>query len=280
MTHLVGPTNAAEQAQCALARAGQALDPNARDGPSLASGQQLLREALVAGARALCHDASIASLEAAARSVDRRARSKGSGRALSGRADAVATLGQSTVPDGAALARAEMEVARLLDEANGGRRLVRAQKRALWTLTLLIMVATSVLAFAARTLHEPWESFRWKASSAWGHYPLSDTLGGHDWVSNLIFHTEEEEDPWVVVDLLSTRAIRQVMVVNRVDCCRERALPLVLDLAGEDGNYDEIAERTSLFETWNVTFPERRARYVRLRSKGTTILHLSDIQIR
>jgi len=192
----------------------------------------------------------------------------------------VATLGQSTVPDGAALARAEMEVARLLDEANGGRRLVRAQKRALWTLTLLIMVATSVLAFAARTLHEPWESFRWKASSAWGHYPLSDTLGGHDWVSNLIFHTEEEEDPWVVVDLLSTRAIRQVMVVNRVDCCRERALPLVLDLAGEDGNYDEIAERTSLFETWNVTFPERRARYVRLRSKGTTILHLSDIQIR
>ena len=192
----------------------------------------------------------------------------------------MATLGQSTVPDGAALARAEMEVARLLDEANGGRRLVRAQKRALWTLTLLIMVATSVLAFAARTLHEPWESFRWKASSAWGHYPLSDTLGGHDWVSNLIFHTEEEEDPWVVVDLLSTRAIRQVMVVNRVDCCRERALPLVLDLAGEDGNYDEIAERTSLFETWNVTFPERRARYVRLRSKGTTILHLSDIQIR
>jgi hypothetical protein len=272
--------SARELLERTLGCGGQALDPNARGGPSLASGQQLLRQAFVSAARCLCRDAAIHSFEAAARALDRRAESKGSARATPGQADSVATLGQSTVPDRAALARAEIQVARLVDEATGERRFVRTQKRTFWALTLIIVAAASVLVFASRRLHEPWEDFRWEASSAWGGYPLSDTLGGHDWVSDLIFHTDEEKDPWVVIDLLSTRTIHQVMVVNRVDCCRERGLPLVLDLWGEDGKFTEIAERASLFETWDVTFAPQRVRYVRLRSRGTTILHLSDIQIR
>lgn len=275
-----GGSNGTDNGKLALRLAGQALDPDASYGPSLALGQRLLREAFIAAACALCGDTEIGSFEAAARALARRDEPRRSGHPERRRAEAVAALDPLSVPDHAALTKAELEVARLLDEATGGRRVVRAQRRALWALTVLIVAVTSLLIFANRRLHPQWKNYRWTASSALPGFALSGTLGEHDWTYDLVFHTLEETSPWVVVDLLSTRSIEDVTVVNRSDCCTERGLPLVLELAGEDRKFVEIGTRTSPFETWRVRFRPQAARYLRLRAKSRTILHFRDVQIR
>ncbi len=272
--------NGPDNGELALRLAGQALDPDAPCGPSLALGQRLLGEAFVLATRTLCGDPQIDSVEAAARALARRDEPRSSERPERSRAEAVAALDPLSLPDHAALTMAELEVARLIDEATGGRRVLRAQWRALWALTVLIIAVTSELIFANRRLHPQWEHYRWTASSALPGFALSGTLGEHDWTYDLVFHTLEEANPWVVVDLLSTRSIEDVTVVNRSDCCTERGLPLVLELAEEDGKFVEIGTRTSPFETWRVTFRSQKARYVRLRAKGRTILHFRDVQIR
>jgi hypothetical protein len=272
--------NNPDNGELALKLAGQALDPDAPYGPSLALGQRLLREAFISATRTLCGDPQIDSVEAAARSLARRDEPGSSGRPERRRAELVAALEPLSVPDHAALTKAELEVARLLDEATGRRRVARAERRALWALAGLIVAVTSLLIFANRRLHPQWENYHWTASSALPGFALSGTLGEHDWTYDLVFHTLEENSPWVVVDLLSTRSIEDVTVVNRSDCCSERGLPLALELAGEDGKFVEIGTRTSPFETWRVTFRPQTARYVRLRAKSRTILHFRDVQIR
>ena len=175
---------------------------------------------------------------------------------------------------------AEVEVTRLLDDATGARRIERATKRARWTLAGLIASGAAALVIADRALYAPWEKYRWTSSSAWGEYATSGRLADHDWWFGLIFHTKEEVDPWVVVDLGSTRPVDDVTVVSRADCCRDRGLPLVMELAGEDGKFVQVGLRTAPFDTWQVTFPRRKVRYLRLRAQGNTVLHLRDIQIR
>ncbi len=261
----------------ALKLAGRALDPNAPGGPARALGQRWLREAFVAGARVLCRDATVDSVETAARAL---AGAPVPGRTRRRRAEAASTLGQSSLPDRAALTVAELEVTRVLDEANGTRRIEHAGKRAFWTIAALVASAAAALILADRALYPPWENYRWSASSAWGEYATSGRLADHDGSFDLVFHTKEEVDPWVVVDLRSTRTVSEVTVVNRADCCRDRGLPLVMELAGEDERFVEVGVRTVPFDTWHPTFPPRKVRYVRLRAKGKTVLHLRDIQIR
>jgi hypothetical protein len=261
-------------------RAGQALDPNKPGGPSLALGQRLLGEALVAGARAACDDPAIDSVEAARRALARRTEGGGAKRAERRLCAAVASLDPLQAPDEAALATAEFEVARLVDAVTGTNRVARAERRARWSIAVVVVAAASLLIVANRTLYQRWDQYRWTASSAWTGYPRSGKLGEHDWKYDLFFHTLEESNPWVVVDLLSTRTIEEVTVVNRSDCCRERGLPLVMELARDDGQFTEIGAQSSPFETWRVSFRPRKARYVRLRARGRTILHFRDVQVR
>ena len=169
---------------------------------------------------------------------------------------------------------------RLLDEATGERRIAHARKRAFWTIAGLVASGTAALILADRALYPPWEKYRWTASSAWGEYATSGTLSDHDWWFDLIFHTKEEVDPWVVVDLGAPRPVDDVTVVSRADCCRDRGLPLVMEIAGEDGKFVQVGLRTAPFDTWQMTFPRRKVRYLRLRAQGKTVLHLRDIQIR
>jgi hypothetical protein len=261
----------AEHSARALALAGRALDPNAPRGPSLALGQLLLREAFVAAVRAISGDVTLASVEQAADILERRGEPR--------RTEVVAALGRAELPDTPALLRAEMEVAYLVDEATGQTRLDRATRRACWALGLLVVAVGAALALLALALGKPWEDYAWSTSSAWSGFPQSGTLGQHG-AYGLLFHTEEEDNPWVVVDLRKTRTIREVLVRNRADVDSDRGLPLVLELGGQDRQFGAVSTRTAPFDVWDVKFTARPARYVRLRAQGRTILHLREIQIR
>lgn len=136
-----------------------------------------------------------------------------------------------------------------------------------------------VLAFVALTgCGKPWDDYRWTASSAAFGLPLTGTLdhrGQHD----LLLHTAEEANPWVVVDMLETRPVTRIVVKNRLDCCQERGLPMVVELGAGSGNYVEVARRTTPFDTWEIGLVPARARYLRLRVEQKTFLHLHAIEI-
>lgn len=130
-----------------------------------------------------------------------------------------------------------------------------------------------------------WEASRdlaagapWKASSFYAgscDSPAQDCAGG----TNFFVHTLEEENPWVEFDLGSSRSVSGVRVVNRTDCCIERARPLVVKVSSDHKNFREVARNTEKFTDWKTTFPTTQARWVRFEIPKRTNLHLRRVRI-
>ena len=91
---------------------------------------------------------------------------------------------------------------------------------------------------------------------------------------NIFFHTTTEPSPWIEIDLLEPTSISKVLVVNRDDCCEERAVPLLVEVAGDDRLFTQVARETAAFDEVELTFPPTTARYVRLRVNQHSALHL------
>ena len=140
----------------------------------------------------------------------------------------------------------------------------------------LAVVATAV---ATRAGADPDRALTWRASSNVGGWSIKGKLGDRR-AFDLMMHTRKELRPWLEIDLGASRTIHQVEVVNRWDCCGERALPLVIEVGSGDGQWTEVARRTKAFDTWTAAFPARPARYVRLHVDAKTELHLQGVRVR
>lgn len=119
----------------------------------------------------------------------------------------------------------------------------------------------------------------WRASSKqFDCHPKDMECGGAR--SAMFFHTTEEEKPWVEIDLGSGQKISRVEVVNREDCCLERAVPLIVEVSNDRNTFQEVARRTETFREWETTFAPVTARYVRVRVDRRSILHLVRVTVR
>ncbi len=122
---------------------------------------------------------------------------------------------------------------------------------------------------------------RWTASSGdygWGVTGVG--LAGQRGPADVFCHTREQLNPWVEFDLGRSMPISRVVVVNRSDCCQERALPLAIETSEDHRTWREVARRDDSFVTWEKTFMFRpRGRYVRFRSMRVTALHLARVEI-
>jgi len=98
--------------------------------------------------------------------------------------------------------------------------------------------------------------------------------------AKLMFHTNNEAEPWVVIDLGAVQRFHRIEVENRKDCCQDRAVPLVAEVSTDRKSWRQVARRDSDFSTWNAKFPRTSARYVRLRAPRTTYLHLDSVAVR
>lgn len=151
-----------------------------------------------------------------------------------------------------------------------------ARRTALTTATAV----ASVLLITAVPLIQQGPRYHFKTSSAAQGYDNAGSLGDAA-AYGLLFHTKNERDPWLEIDLGEERAVHEIEITNRFDCCGERAIPLVLELAGKDGELGEVARVNEPFR--HVTLaPEGApsARYVRLRVLGTTMFHLAEVRVR
>jgi F5/8 type C domain-containing protein len=96
----------------------------------------------------------------------------------------------------------------------------------------------------------------------------------------LMFHTQNQNNPWVELDLGAPKKIRRLEVTNRQDCCGDRAVPLVAEVSLDAALWTEVGRRTEEFSTWTVKFPPRMARYVRFRVLKATAMHFRDVAVR
>jgi hypothetical protein len=173
---------------------------------------------------------------------------------------------------------AERVVARLVSRVDGRSRFAHRVRVAFF-----VVLGGALLTGVALLLHErlfPPQSdgYAWRTSSAYPGYPTSGKL--RDRHGNLLFHTMEEAGPWIEIDAGKLVTMSAIDVTNRSDCCFERAVPLRVEVAGEDRAFAPVGTREDLFTKWHVRFPGREARYVRLSVPRTTILHLDELEIR
>jgi hypothetical protein len=110
--------------------------------------------------------------------------------------------------------------------------------------------------------------------SGWGACVANNGCHG------LLFHTENENNPWVEFDLGAPTKVKRVEVVNRGDCCADRAAPMVVEVGNDRINWTAVARRDTPFGSWTASFSSKVARYVRLRVPRQTVLHLQSVVVR
>jgi hypothetical protein len=93
------------------------------------------------------------------------------------------------------------------------------------------------------------------------------------------FHTNEDANPWVEIDLGRPMRFSEVRLVNRTDCCRDRATPLVIEVGNDQSKWKQVARRDRPFRTFKAEFQPLTARYVRVRATRKTFLHLSRVLV-
>jgi hypothetical protein len=81
------------------------------------------------------------------------------------------------------------------------------------------------------------------------------------------------------VDLGRPKQFTSVDIRNREDCCKERAVPLVVQSSNDRESWKELGRQTTEFDVWNLTFPAETARYVRVVAERRTMLHLKSIRV-
>jgi hypothetical protein len=122
------------------------------------------------------------------------------------------------------------------------------------------------------------EGKRWEASSAWGPFPRTGVMTGEAPIDGR-FHTNDEQDPWVRLDLGEARRVHAIRIENRTNCCKERAIPLAIELSVDGERWKIVGYRRVLFDTFRQEFAAQQARYVRLRVDRRSLLHLRRISV-
>ena len=96
---------------------------------------------------------------------------------------------------------------------------------------------------------------------------------------NLGFNTGNQHVPRLEIDLGAVQAIEQIVIYNRVDCCEDAAIPLMVEAGTERGRYREVATRQEPFDAWSVDLGTIQARWLRFTVVRTSTFHLAEIEV-
>jgi hypothetical protein len=95
---------------------------------------------------------------------------------------------------------------------------------------------------------------------------------------SFFFHTAEESSPWVEFDLGANRKISKVRVDNRLDCCADRANPIVVEVSTDQKHWRKASRHDGEFTSWEAEFAPVEGRYLRVRALKQTYLHLASVR--
>jgi hypothetical protein len=170
---------------------------------------------------------------------------------------------------------------KLAPESKIGRLLLQRATRTFGLLVLLGAVGFGGTVGLQRALQKPdlAAGKPWRASSSLEtcrpaeHYCAS----AH---TDIFFHTVEEKNPWLEIDLGKPTDFSVVEVTNRGDCCPDRAVPLAVEVSSDQTKWREVSRRKDTFSFWRASFAPQKARYVRLRATRRTLLHFEKVAVR
>ena len=159
-------------------------------------------------------------------------------------------------------------------------RVERATRTGVLVVLLAAILAGGVASYAwAANRKDLALGSRWSASSRFGNFGCVSPEQACEGSPHFFFHTNEERDPWLEIDLGAPKQFSSVEIENRRDCCRERAVPLVVEVSRDGKKWNEVARRDEEFSDWTASLDTTRARWVRVRIKGTGTLHLSRVRV-
>jgi hypothetical protein len=118
----------------------------------------------------------------------------------------------------------------------------------------------------------------WRASSSYERVCLSPQRHCPA-ATSYFFHTLEEPNPWLELDLAAEQQVSRLHVFNRRDCCRERASPLIVEVSTDHIHFREVSRNERPFDEWTARFAPVRARWVRLRVPRRSFLHLTEVRV-
>ncbi len=144
-------------------------------------------------------------------------------------------------------------------------------------LEILVPVLVAALVAVVVATLAPSRGYRYRASSAQPGYQARGWSGLVN-EEGIFVHTKKQKDPWVEI-VPGKKPIHRVTVQNRRKS-RDRAIPLVLEVAeGKDG-FREVGRMTESFVETTFTFPAVSVRKIRLRvDDKKTYLHLRRVSI-
>lgn len=148
-------------------------------------------------------------------------------------------------------------------------------------LASLLLVATVAAVLLSAHLERRRDLARgkpWLASSSYATVCKSPEHACGE-LRDYFFHTQEESNPWLEIDLTRPHSVSSVKVWNRSGCCAERAAPLVVEVSSDRQKWREVARRETPFDTWRGSFAPTTARWVRFRVARRSFLHLQDVRI-
>jgi hypothetical protein len=147
----------------------------------------------------------------------------------------------------------------------------------------LVLVAVLVAISSAKAWREASADLApgkaWRTSSTHGKYGCRSPLQRCGESPHFFFHTKEESEPWVEIDLGSPERVSAVRIDNREDCCSERAVPLLVEVSTDRKRYEQVARRDTAFKSWRAEFTPVPVRFVRVRAPGRTSLHLARVRV-
>jgi hypothetical protein len=82
-----------------------------------------------------------------------------------------------------------------------------------------------------------------------------------------------------MLDLQTVENVSAVRVDNRLNCCRERAVPLIMELSVDGVHWKRVAYQRAVFASFTASFPKTKARYVRLRVDRRSAFHLLRVAV-
>ena len=109
---------------------------------------------------------------------------------------------------------------------------------AMWVLKFMIFFLLYFKISAEITLYDAWASSVWEgreAKFAWKGTNQATSVG--------IFHSSDEDNPWLRIQLNRKETITSVTIRNRLDCCGERLENLEVRAGTNNDNANEIVGR-------------------------------------
>ena len=157
--------------------------------------------------------------------------------------------------------------------------------RRIWRTGGLLLLIALLLGgvLSARAWHDRERDFArgrpYRASSVYPSYGCKSPDQDCPESPFFFFHTLEEDRPWIEIDLGVKRRFSTIRIVNREDCCAERAVPLAIEVSQDHKTWHEIARRDETFNTWTKDVTPVTARYVRAIGLKKGILHFRRFSV-